>query len=431
MNTLNNIFKSAFAKNVMLIAGGTAFAQIISLTLAPIITRLYSPENFGILTIYVSILGVINLLGALSYDSAIPIAEEDDQAINVLMLSFIILFFLTIILTLGLMLMGNYFFKLINAETVIQVKYLIVVGFLLSGLYTVLTKWAIRKKLYKSLATTLYTQSIAGNGSKVFLGLMQVGSIGLISGNILGQSLGISTLIKPIIKEKKLFKKISLSSLRWSAIRYIRFPKYTAPTLFLISLTTQIPVFFLAAYYSPSVVGFYGLALTITFLPMGLIGKSVQDVFMGEASRLGQSNPEEIKEMSDKLLKKLVLLASVPVIILIVSAPQLFSLIFGVKWYMAGVFSSILSIYAYSHFIFHPVSVVFTIFEEQHFLFYLNLIKILIISILFYICNWLNINSIYTVIAFSVTMAIGEYIKYIMAKYILKKSSLRLKISSN
>lgn len=420
MEIIRDLFKSSFGKNVIMLTGGTVFAQTLTALLSPVITRIYSPEDYGIVTVYTAILGMISLLGALSYDSAIPIADDDEKAINTLSLCIIILFLFTSILILLLVFFGNNILRLSDADTLLKYKYFIPLGFFATGLYTIIAKWAFRKKDFHSITKTKYSQSIIGNITKIGLGLLSFGPIGLILGRILGQSAGISTLAKPLIKtDKDLFKKINKKGILWSAKRYINFPLFSAPSLFLVSFSSQIPVIFISNLYGSDTVGFYGLALTITFLPMTLIGKSVQDVFYGEAANIGKSNPKRIKQLSNKLLKKLILIGFFPMIILVFWGPFLFSFVFGINWYNAGIYSRLLTPFVFSHFIFHPISTIFSIFEQQKKSFVLNMLKIIMVLIVFGIAKLILLNSCWAVFIFSIAMAITELYKYILAQKIM------------
>lgn len=161
-NLYSNFFNSSFAKSVMMITSGTIFAQALNTLLSPIITRIYSPEEYGVLTVYTALLGMISLLGALCYDSAIPIADDDEKAINVLALSIAVLLIITSILTLLLFIFGNPILKLFDAEIILKYRYFLSIGFFATGFYTILSKWALRKRDFKAIAATKYNQSIAG-----------------------------------------------------------------------------------------------------------------------------------------------------------------------------------------------------------------------------------------------------------------------------
>ena len=412
--------EGSFTKNVLMIMGGTVFAQALSTLLSPIITRLYNPEDYGILTVYAAFLGMISLLGALSYDSAIPIAEDEDKAFNLLTLCVGILNFVTVILFAILFIAGDFLLTAFKAEQILKYKYYLPIGFFLTGLYTVISQWAFRRKDFKSITVTKYSQSITGNATKISFGLFQAGSIGLILGTILSQSAGIVTLVKPNFNAfRKLLKKVNLEEVKGLAKRYHRFPLYTAPGLFILSASGQLPTIFMSSLYGAGIVGLYGLARGITFLPMTIIGKSVQDVFYGEVASIGRSNPTIIKELSNKLLKKLILVVFLPMLVLVLFGPLLFSFVFGLVWKEAGVFARILTIEVFFHFIFHPISSVFTIFEQQKKSFGLNVIRLILVLSVFGISSHYALEPTVTVFIYSIAMAIVEILKYILAQKIM------------
>jgi O-antigen/teichoic acid export membrane protein len=328
----------------------------VNTLLSPIITRLYTPEDYGILTVYTAILGMVTIIGSLNYELGIPIAEDDKKAANMIALCIVVVIFVSGIIALLLFLLGNWFLKLFDGETLSRYQYLIPIGVLLTGFYAVFNQWAFRKKSFKDISKTKVSQSIAQNVTKVGLGLMGVGPIGLIFGGILGQSAGIITLAKPFLKDYSyLVKRINHREIIWSAKRYKKFPLFSAPGQLLNSAGIQLPVLFITSLYGPEVIGFYGLANGVVNLPMTLIGRSVGDVYFAEAASIGQENPLKLKALSNKLLKKLILLGLIPLFLLLFFGPTLFGLIFGGKWNEAGVYAQIIAFMVYARFVFDPI----------------------------------------------------------------------------
>lgn len=404
-----------------MLVSGTVFAQAITILLSPLITRIYSPQEYGVLTVYVAILGMISLLGSLSYESAIPIVRNEKYAFNLLLACLCVLSIVSIILSLLILTTGDFLLILFNAEDIIAYKFFIPIGFFFTGLYTILSQWSLRKKNFKSLTITKYNQSIVGNFTKIGLGITKFTSIGLIVGTILSQSAGVITLTKPYIYEfKSLITTVKFKKMLMLLYRYKKFPFYTAPGILILSISTQLPVVFVSSLYGSSIVGLYGLARSITFLPMGIVGKSVQDVFYSEVASLRKSNPLKIKELSNKILKKLIFLGVFPVVVLVFWGPELFSLVFGSNWENAGVFASILSIELFFHFIFQPISVVFSIFEKQQKMFILYSIRLLIMLVIFLLSKTLNLSPYETVLLLSIFMALVEWMKYLLAQKIIK-----------
>ena len=59
---------------------GTAISQGILIAATPILTRIFSPENFGIFALYLSIVGTISLVSSWKYELAIVLPDKDDDA---------------------------------------------------------------------------------------------------------------------------------------------------------------------------------------------------------------------------------------------------------------------------------------------------------------------------------------------------------------
>lgn len=179
MKKIKKLLQSTFAKNVALISGGTAIAQILGTVFSTIITRIYSPEEYGVLIAYTSILGMLAISGSLKYEYAIPISKNDKKAINVFALSFLILIIFSLIIGLIFLFFGNFILPIFNAENLLEYNYLVPIGIFV-GLYSIVIQWTFRKKDYKSISKTKLTQSIAQNSTQIGLWLIGLGPIGLI-----------------------------------------------------------------------------------------------------------------------------------------------------------------------------------------------------------------------------------------------------------
>ncbi|MBT2689226.1 oligosaccharide flippase family protein [Bacillus sp. ISL-47] len=417
---IKNLFKGSFIKNVLLITGSTAFAQIISISLSPIITRIYPPDEYGILTVYTSLLTVIAVIASLKYEMGIPIAADDKKAVNLLGLSLITLFVVTLLLTVILFLFGDVILGLLNGDVLIEYKFLIPLGVFFIGIYNIFTQWSYRRQDYKSISATKISQSIFQNLINISLGLLKLGPIGLIIGRIFGQGAGITTLSKPFInKEKQLISAVNLKSIIWCAKRYKRFPIYSAPGQFLNIVGLQLPVLFMTSIYGSGVIGLYGLANTIVNIPMSLIGNSIADVFYGEASRIGRSDPRRLKDLSIKLLKKSVLIGLFPLIVMFLFGPNLFALIFGESWYKAGEFARIITFLVFTRLIFTPITRIFNIYDKQKESLILDGLRVFLVLIVFGVSEGLTLNSYWSIGIYTITMSFVYLISYLYAHMVL------------
>ncbi len=417
---------SPFVKNILLITGGAAFSQVLNMVFSPLITRLYSPEEYGILSVYIAVLGALSFVGTFNYEMGIPIADDDEKAINVLILSLIILSSSVLLLVVVINLFGSRMLILLNANTLNNFLFLVPLGLFLRGAYSIFVQWAYRKKNFTTITKTRISQAAARNGTKVVLGLLGRGPIGLLVGQIFGECSGLVTLsYKQIIKDKHLITNITKKEIFSLARRYKDFPLYTTTRRYLGDITISLPIVFLTSLYGSQVVGFYGLANTVIQLPMNLIGTSISNVYYAECASLKDQDPKRIRHLSNKMLKSLIILGLFPVVILALWGPELFGFVFGDSWVEAGIYARLLSISVFSRFIFKPISNLFDIFEKQRFAFWINVIRVILVVSVFTISNWLAINSYWAVCLYSVAMAIVYFIQYIGAQRVINEAIVK------
>ncbi|MFC5734290.1 lipopolysaccharide biosynthesis protein [Cytobacillus gottheilii] len=422
MDKLKVVLKNNFVQGIIVIAGGTAAAQIINALFAPIITRVYSPEDFGILTLFAAILGILAIISSFKYESGVAIADDEKKAINVLVLSVIILVFFVLTTFFILHFVGDYIFKLFTDISIPMYQILIPLGVFLTGLYTIFTQWALRTKNYKTLSKTKLTQSLVQNLTKIVLGTLSFGPVGLIFGNILGQSLGITKLSSPLTRNKKtFFSLIDRKIIYWCAKRYIRFPLYSAPSQLLNNLGLQLPILFMTTLYGSATIGYYGLANTIVNLPMNLIGRSVADVFYAEAASAGREDPMKLKKLARKVFHKLFLIGIIPSVILLFLGPYLFSVVFGDIWYESGVYSRIIAILVFSRLVFTPITKVFSVFEKQKDELVFDILKVILILLVYLIVLFFSLNSYWFVGLYSGIMSIIYCLTFQRAMKIINK----------
>lgn len=425
MKLIKNLTKSKFAKNVVVIAGGTAFAQALTAALSPIITRIYSPEDYGSMTIFLAVLSLFSL-GALMYEKAIPISENDEKAVEVLTLSFFVLIIYSSLIALTVFIFGDLLLEAFNAETILNYSYLIPIGVFLVGLYNILKHWAFREKNYKSISSTTVVQSLSGNFFKIMFGLIGIGPLGLILGTIISQSSGATKLSKPIFKNRNnLFKKLKLTNIISTAKRFKDFPIFNVPVNFIRRLGDQLPVIFITSFFGVGVAGYYGLAFNIIKTPLKLIGSSVANVFYSEAASIAKTNPKRIKQLSRKLIWKLFLVGLIPFTILILFGPFLFKLIFGQGWEEAGVYARIISIMLLFNLVFSPVSRVYEIYEKQKLNLLLNLLLIVMIVTVFGISLVFDFSAKESIFSYAIVKCMMSLILYIVAQRIINEEIIK------
>lgn len=420
---LKNIFiKSSFTKNVLLIGGGTVFAQAINMLLSPVITRLYTPEDYGILSVYSSILGIVASISSLKYELAIPIVSDDEMAVNILALCFIILFCFILCTSAVIAFIGEWIQTTFNVKNFNDFKFYLPLGFFLIGSYAIFMQWAFRKKGYTSISKTKYFQAIPQNIVKIGLGLFHSGYTGLLLGAIVGESAGITTLAIPFLKkDRHLLDKITISKIKYGAKRYVNFPRFTVLGQIFNASGTYIPPLLMSYLFGNQMVGYYGLAHAVINLPMAVIGNSVSDVFYGEAAVLAKQSIPELRRLVLKLTWQIGLFSLVIFAVLFFGGPFLFSLVFGESWRESGIYAKIIVIFILFRFVSAPIDKIYSIFEAQKTALILNIARATLILIVFFLSRKLMLTPYLFLGIYSGSMSIIYIIIFFGALKIIDK----------
>lgn len=362
---LKRYSNSNFIKDVSKLITGTVIAQSIPILISPLLSRIYTPSDFGIYALYVSIISIIGVIATGRYELAIMLPKKNTEAINILVLSITLSIFTSIITFFLIYLFGEYLSIHLNNKSLYKWLYLIPPGIIFLGTYQALSYWNNRKMKYGTIAkSNIYKGFTIGVVNLSWVSISK-GPGGLIWGHFLSWFSAAFFLLMRVIKEDRaLFKTISFADIKTQAKRYKRFPLFSTWSALFNSISIQVPIFLMSYFFSESIVGFYSFAQRLIFMPMNIIGVSIGQVFFQKAVSY-KDDPEKLKIITYNLFKKLFLIGVLPISVLIVFGDYIFPLAFGSKWYMAGVYSQILGLWIFFVFISSPLGNLFSVFEKQ------------------------------------------------------------------
>lgn len=381
----NNIFKG-----MLTLAVGASAGKALGLASIPIVTRIYSPEDFGILALFSAFVVMLVPFASLKYSTAIPLPKTDAIAINVLALCLLITIVFSIIIGIQLLLFSEIILAWFNATELAKWWWLIILAVIGSATYETLSLWSIRKKQYKAIAKTQFIQSLIGNSAKIFLGLAGLKPFGLIFGQFLAQSSGTNYLIKnSIVTLKKNYSSISLKRIKMVAINYREFAYFRFPSQFLLSISAQAPILITATIFSKEATGQFSLAMLAVAIPTGLVSNAVANAFYAEIASIGKRDPSKIKKLTINVQKKLFLIGIPLTIFVMLIAKPIFILIFGKEWSDAGQYAGILAPFILLQFTSKPLIQVLNILGSQLIFLIINIIRILGLAIIFYMVKYI------------------------------------------
>lgn len=390
----------SLVKSILIVSSGTAIAQVITMAFSPIITRIYGPEAFGVLGVFMSVVSIIAPIAAFTYPVAIVLPKKDEEARSLAILSVILAILVSIVSLLVILIINENFIAIFNLATISNFIFLIPFVILFSAILQVSQQWLLRKKSYKHIANATMMHSLILNSSKVGLGYFYPVASMLIVISVIGNLM--FTLL--LWTKKPAFKlgKIKWDQLLKVAKEYKDFPIYRSPQVFVNAFSQGLPILLLSILYTPAAAGFYSLARNVLNVPIALIGKSVGDVIYPRFAEI-HNKGEKIQPLLLKSTIYLALIGLVPFGIVIAFGPMLFSFIFGQEWVIAGEYARWLSLWLYFMFINRPSVVAIPVLSLQgRFLTYEVITTIikgltLVISI-----SLFNINDVFSIALYSV-----------------------------
>lgn len=422
-NYIHKLRTNIFFQNIAIIASGSVIARIIGLFTAPIITRLYLPEHYGVLSVYTAIVGLVGALASLRYNVTIPLPDKEEVADNLLKLSFLITVTFTFLISFVIFFFGDFLSVQFSIQHASQYLWVVPVAFFGAGLFQALSFWATRHKYFRLITKTNITQSVSSRAFKIGLGAIGFKPLGLLIGLIATQVAGSGSLFRKLLRERpSFFNKIRFGEIKSAAIRYKRFPLYQSWSQLLLSLGTHLPVMMIASIYGTKVVGLYGLAHGMVSMPMGLIGKAVSQVYYAEIAKYGKENPEKIYKLTLSIMKKLFYTAIIPTIILIIGGPWLFSFVFGENWFDAGLYARALSFIILFRLVSSPIMQCLNVLEKQKEQLYINIIRISLVLVIFFVAKIVEWKAVYAVVFYSISLSILYFFIILFVLNILKST---------
>lgn len=372
----------SFARNAITLITGTMISQTLLILVAPILTRLYSPEDFGVSVLFASLLGIFSVVVCGRYELAIPLPDKGTDAVNLLVLSLLVSFGVAVLSLVIVVLFGTHIASFLGSSELKNWLLLLPISLLATGLYQGCNYWSIRQKQFKRLAARTINQSMVTSLTQIGAGLACNSSPGgLIGGVILGQLFASVRLVFQIFQDegRTLLSSINQIDLLRVLRRYKRFPLYDSWSGLFNTVSTTLPALLLGYFFNSAVVGFYALGQRTLSAPMGIIGGSIGQSFFSLAAEARRNG--ELDKLTLKVYQRLFEIGYVPIALLTIIAPELYLLIFGEAWRTAGEYIRCLGPWIFLVFVSSPLSVLYLILERQRELFIFNISMLIVRSL--------------------------------------------------
>lgn len=373
---------------------GAGLARIVGLISIPILARIYSPEDYGVLALYTSFVTLLAPILTLRYVQAIPLPKTEIMAFNLFVVCFRLIVLGTLLLAVILFLFSENIFSWFNMQSLTEWWWLVVLGVSGTALFELFSLWATRKRDYRIIAQTQFSQSLIGNLVKISLGFFSIKPGGLIVGQFLTQSSGIFSYFKRFVFDvKSLMPKSNFNKQKKLVKHYQDFIWFRLPSEFLMILGLQAPVLMASRLFDSNITGQLSFTIIALSLPVNLIGMSISKAYYAEVAVIGRSNPDRIKTLTFDIQKKLFMVA-IPIALLVYFLSEwIFVFVFGEQWRIAGQYASILSPFLLLRFTSSPLDQVFNVISTQAVYLFINTARIAGFVLVFVFSLRLSIGS--------------------------------------
>lgn len=403
------------AKGVATIVRGSGISQLLILGSSPILSRIFSPEDFGIMALFAAVVGFGVIGAAGSYELAIPIPEEDERAVALFRLS--LLLNVAIAIAVGLVAIGLAILPTTwpFLEELRPYVLLIPVAMIAGGIFQTMTSWSVRRRTYAAMSWSQVWQSAAQVVSGIALGLAAVRPLGLMIALVIGRCAGVATLFfRSIRSDRHVLASSTMATARAALHRYRDFPRFSLFVRLISQLGLSLPAILFVALYDPVVAGLLALTMRIIAAPMQLIGQAVGQVFLGEVSNLLRTDREAAAALTRRTSIRLALLAGPLIAVVAVVAPAAFGLVFGAEWREAGTFVRLIAPMAFMQFLTTPIAQILTILERQRLQLVLHTLRLLLAGTGVIASRSLGANAEVALFTYSISMAVmyGAFVHF-------------------
>lgn len=355
--------RSEFTKNTFVLIFGTVAAQSIPILLQPFLRRIYSPEDFGAMAVYLTIFGMITIVSSLRYEAAIVLPKNDVAAANILSLAARINIIFSFLLFAALLFLKDDLVQLIN----FPVKYSGYLYFLpfataAFGIYQSMNYWLIRQKAFKASANNKIVRRGIEGMIQAVAGVFKIPG-GLFLGDLAGNFANVFAGMRQLLKNKFTLKFLSGKKTGFVRIKYSDFPKYNVLPTLLSSAASVLPFLFINKFYSTETVGYLDLSRMVLSIPLIFISASISQVFFQQTTEK-KHRSLSIKKDVRNILYVLLAVVFMEVIFILLFGPALFGFVFGSRYEVSGSFSRIMVFSFVFNFIGSAFSSIFITFEK-------------------------------------------------------------------
>lgn len=423
---MEDLDSKKYNKNFLTILSGNSISQIIPFIVAPILTRIFSPEDFALYANFAAIVGLLGIIAAGRFELAFVIPKRNRHAQFLFVTSCIIL---AGIVALSFII---YFFRdevaqWYNAPEMAQYMILIPLAVFSLAFHNIQENWMLREQRFRLISSNKIIQSATNNLLPILIGYIGWGFNGLIVGWILSYLISIILFLPAIKKSWEEFDfKGSIAKL--IIHRYRDFPTINSLHAFTDILATQFLIFWVITNeFGLVTLGLFTVMNKYIRAPITLVSTAVSQVYYSEAAKLKREH-KAVLPIQRRTMRTTLIFAIPFILVVIFFAPIIFELYLGTEWRVAGVYAQLMAPYLFFRFISSPISGTPILFNKQKKAYVFSVIGYSAGFIALLLMSYLGYSFEKTLLAYSITMSAHSIFLILWFMHLSKKSTVNAHI---
>jgi O-antigen/teichoic acid export membrane protein len=377
---------------------GSVIGQGAVFAVSPLLTRMYSPADFGALALVTAVCAVLGGFVTLSWERAVTLPSDEATARAVLRLGWISLVVIGTVLAVIAYAARSPLSDLLGSRVFEDYWWLVPVTLFAMGAYALVSSSVVRAQDYSGLAVRNGVQGLAQAASSVLLGIAGLIPLGLLTSLAVGRAAGLFGLGVGV-RRAPLSERGRAAPLRDTLSRYRRFPLVNTWSRAVNSLGLQLPTILLIALYGSIEAGLFALTIRVIASPINIVVDAVSQYFEGSFTSRLRGGEGGLTSHVLRFARRQLLVGIVPTVLIAASGALLYEVIFGEQWSRAGMYAQIIVVAYLAQYVVAPVSRALVILERQTMQFVWDVTRAVLTAAAVVACAAAGLDMVWCIVA--------------------------------
>jgi len=327
----------------------------MSLASIPILSRLYSKDEFGVWAIFMALMMIGKTIACGGFHVSLMLPKEEKKAVDLLALSYAFNW-LTIGISLAVILLILFFAPTVIAPSQVTLFIIAIpLSVFIEGKAQAIHNWLNRDMKYKEMSYSTVAQTATTVVLSILFGFLDLRLNGLILGTLIGQVAMLLALL--YLSKLPFFLKASFERMKVAYKEYKSFLTLGVTGNLINNSASQLPFVFFGGTFGETMNGQFSMVQQkILAAPINLVSAAVSPVFFKEANKAHLAQDGSLKKLVSQVNLVMWSLIIIPVIVVMLWGPDVFSFVLGEEWRTSGEYAQWLAPLMGVRFVTHPLS---------------------------------------------------------------------------